>query len=75
MLVSSQVEQTAAVPMRWAFNCLGDLEQIAIEEGGVQSLLDKTWRKVNQAKSPRVLFTTSELRAAKLFPCVRRMVV
>jgi hypothetical protein len=43
---------------------LDDLEEIAVEKGGIHQLLDEKWRKVYQANSPRGLFTQTEMRAA-----------
>jgi hypothetical protein len=57
-------KQTAAVPMRWAFACLDDLEEIAAAKGGIRQLLDEKWRKVYKANAARGVFANSELRAA-----------
>jgi hypothetical protein len=43
---------------------LDDLEEIVAEKGGIRQLLDETWRKVYQARAPRGLFTTGEVRQA-----------
>ncbi len=43
---------------------LDDLEEIAVEKGGIRQLLDEKWRKVYKASAPRGLFTRDEMRAA-----------
>jgi hypothetical protein len=43
---------------------LDDLEEIAVEKGGIRHLLDEKWRKVYKAGAPRNLFSAAEKRAS-----------
>ena len=44
---------------------LDDLEDIVAVKGGIRQLLDKKWRKVYQADSPRGLLALRVMRAAQ----------
>jgi len=44
---------------------LDDLEEIAVQKGGIRQLLDEKWRKVYKANAPCGVFTVSELHRAQ----------
>lgn len=41
---------------------LDDLEDIAVEKGGIRILLDEKWRKLYRANTPRGVFISREMR-------------